>query len=78
MAVYIDDVQVFSCTMPRPHQALGAGDSTTSGSSTETEARKDHFVGEEVEYLMNVITPQGLKLTPKLTATVLEFVFFIV
>lgn len=39
----------------------------------EVKPCKCSFIGQEVEYLSHIVTPQGLKTTPKLVLAVKEF-----
>ena len=57
VAVYIDDVLVFSCTLEEHLEHL----------------RRVIDLLEEVEYLGHLITPQGLKPNPKLVEAIREF-----
>ena len=73
VAVYIDDVLVFSRTLSDHIQHLKLVIGRLQEVGLKLKPRKCHFIREEVEYLGDVITPGGLKPTPKLTVAVVEF-----
>ena len=73
VAVYIDDVLVFSRTLSDHIQHLKLIMACLQEVGLKLKPIKCHFIREEVEYLGHVITRAGLKPTHKLTAAVLEF-----
>ena len=73
VAVYIDDVLVFSRTLQDHLEHLKLVITRLQEAGLKLNLSKCHFLREEVEYLGHVITPEGLKPAPKLTASVVEF-----
>lgn len=73
VAVYIDDVLVFSHTLEEHLEHLRRVIDRLQQAGLKLKPTKCHFVREEVEYLGHLITPQGLKLNPKLVEAVREF-----
>lgn len=73
VAVYIDDVLVFSRTLQDHIHHLKLVIARLQEVGLKLKPTKCHFIRKEVEYLGHVVTPIGLKPTPKLTAAVLEF-----
>ncbi len=70
VVVYIDDVLVFSRTLEDHLEQVIA---RLQEAGLKLQPAKCHFLQEEVEYLGHVITPFGLKPTPRLTLAVKEF-----
>ena len=73
VAVYIDDVLIFSRTLEEHIEHLKSVITRLQESGLKLKPSKCHFLREEVEYLGHVITPQGLKPTQRLTAAVADF-----
>ena len=73
VAVYIDDVLMFSRT-PNDHIVhLSLAITRLQEAGLKLKPRKCHLVLQEIEYLRHVITPAGLKPALKLIAAVVEF-----
>ena len=66
VAVYIDDVIVFSRTFEEHLQHLCAVIQRISDAGLKLKPNKCHFIRQEVEYLGHLITPRGLKTNPRL------------
>ena len=73
VAVYIDDVLIFSRTLTDHIQHLKLVITRIQEVGLKLKPTKCHFVRREVEYLGHIITPDGLMPTPKLTKSVMEF-----
>ena len=66
VAVYIDDVLVFSPTLEEHLTHLQAVIKRINGAGLKLKPSKCWFVREEVEYLGHLVTPQGLKTNVRL------------
>ena len=73
VAVYIDDVLVFSRTLKDHLQHLQLVIDRLQQAGLKLKPTKCHFVREEVEYLGHLITPGGLKPNPRLVEAVRDF-----
>ena len=73
VAVYIDDVLVFSRTLEEHLQHLCNVIQRLSEAGLKLKPSKCRFIREEVEYLGHVITPYGLKTNPRITSSVKGF-----
>ena len=73
VSVYIDDVLVFSCTLSEHLQHLQLLIKCLQEAGLKLQLAKCHLVCTEVEYLVHLITPEGLKPNPKLVTAVQEF-----
>ena len=73
VAVYIDDVIVFSRTLEQHLQHLRQVIQRISDAGLKLKPSKCHFIREEVEYLGHLITPHGLQTNPRLTSAVSDF-----
>ena len=73
VAVYIDDVLVFSRTLQDHIRHLEMVITRLQEAGLKLKPSKCHFIRKEVEYLGHVITPAGLRPTQRLTAAVVEF-----
>ena len=73
VAVYIDDVLVFSRTLGDHLKHLQMVIDRLQQAGLKLKPTKCHFVREEVEYLGHLITPHGLQPNPKLVESVKEF-----
>jgi len=73
VAVYIDDVLVFSETLEEHLCHLQLVLSRLRDALLKLKLKKCHFIRQEVEYLGHVITPQGLRPNPKQVSAVQEF-----
>lgn len=73
VAVYIDDVLVFSRTLTDHIEHLKLVIGRLQEVGLKLRPKKCHFIRREVEYLGHVISPDGLKPTLKLTAAVVDF-----
>ena len=73
VAVYIDDVLVFSRTLEDHLEHLRLVIDCLQQAGLKLKPSKCHFVREEVEYLGHLITPQGLKPNPRLVTAVRDF-----
>ena len=73
--VYIDDVHVlvFSRKLEDNLRHLKAVIQRIQEAGLKLKPSKCYFLRMEVEYLGHVITPRGLKTTPKLVAAIREF-----
>ena len=73
VAVYIDDVLVFSHTLKEHLEHIRSVITRLQEVGLKLKPAKCHFAREEVEYLGHLITPNGLRPNPKLVAAVQEF-----
>ena len=73
VAVYIDDVLVFSPTLEEHLTHLQAVIKRINGAGLKLKPSKCRFVREEVEYLGHLVTPQGLKTNVRLVEAVKQF-----
>ena len=73
VAVYIDDVLVFSRTLEDHLKHLCRVIERLQEVGLKLQPAKCQFIREEVEYLGHLITPQGLKPNPTLVEAVQEF-----
>ena len=73
VAVYIDDIIVFSRTLEEHLQHLRQVIQRISGAGLKLKSSKCYFIRQEVEYLGHLITPHGLKTNQQLTSVVAEF-----
>ena len=73
VAVYIDDILVFSPTLEQHLCHLRAVIERISGAGLKLKPSKCQFIRNEVEYLGHLITPEGLKPNSKLVEAVQEF-----
>ena len=73
VAVYIDDILVFSRTLEDHIDHLRLVFECLVETGLKLKPAKCHFVWREVEYLGHIITPQGLQANPRLVAAVQEF-----
>lgn len=73
VAVYIDDVLVFSRTLEEHLQHLRQVIQRIRDAGLKLKPSKYSFVREEVEYLGHIITPHGLKTNPRLTSAIVDF-----
>ena len=73
VAVYIDDVLVFSRSLEEHFEHLRRVIERLQEVGLKLKPAKCQFIREEVEYLGHLITPQGLKPNPRLVEAVQEF-----
>ena len=73
VAVYIDDVLVFSRTVEEHLIHLQAVIQRIGEAGLKLKPSKCHFARREVEYLGHLVTPEGLKTNQKLVEAVTEF-----
>ena len=73
VAVYIDDILVFSPTLEQHLHHLKAVIMRIKEAGLKLKPMKCHYVRNEVEYLGHLITPEGLKPNSKLVEAVQEF-----
>ena len=73
VTVYIDDILVFSSTLPEHIEHLQKVMSRLREVNLKLNPAKCKFVRKEVDYLVHVITAGGLKPNPRLTDAVQEF-----
>lgn len=73
VAVYIDDVLVFSRTLDDHLVHLRHVIQRIRDAGLKLKPSKCRFIREEVEYLGHMVTPQGLKTNSRLTAAVADF-----
>ena len=73
VAIYIDDVLVFSRTLEEHLQHLRKVIQRLCDAGLKLKPSKCRFIREEVEYLGHVITPQGLKTNPRIVSAITEF-----
>ena len=73
VAVYIDDILVFSRTLEDHIHHLRLVFERLVETGLKLKPAKCHFVRKEVEYLGHIITPQSLQTNPRLVAAVQEF-----
>ena len=73
VAVYIDNVLVFSQTLEDDIEHLKLVVALLQEARLKLKPSKCHFVREEVGYLGHKVTPSGLKQTAALTAAVMDF-----
>ena len=73
VAVYIDDVLVFSRTLDEHLEHLHAVIERLQAVGLKLKPTKCHFVREQVEYLGHLITPAGLQPNPRLIEAVERF-----
>ena len=73
VAIYIDDIIIFSRTLEDHIDHLRLVFERLVETGLKLKPTKCQFVRKEVEYLGHVITPQGFKTNPRLVAEVQEF-----
>ena len=73
VAAYIDDIIVFSATLEDHVAHLKIVLKQIIQMGLKLKPSKCHFVRKEVEYLGHLITPEGLKVNPRLVTAVKEF-----
>ena len=73
VAVYIDDIVVFSHTLEEHIDHLRLVFERLVEAGLKLKPVKCHFIRREVEYLGHIITPQGLKTNPRLVTAVQDF-----
>ena len=73
VAVYIDDILIFSRTLEEHIEHLRLVFDRLVEAGLKLKPAKCHFIRKEVEYLGHIITPQGLKTNPKLVTAVQGF-----
>ena len=73
VAVYIDDVLVFSRTIEEHLIHLRATIQRIEGAGLKLKPSKCHFARREVEYLGHLVTPEGLKTNQKLVEAITLF-----
>ena len=73
VAVYIDDVLIFSRTIEEHLMHLRAVIQRIREVGLKLKPSKCHFARREVEYLGHVVTPEGLKTNQKLVEAVTMF-----
>ena len=73
VAVYLDDVLIFSRTLENHFKHLKLVIARLQGAGPKLKPSKCHFIREDVEYLGHILTPDGLKPAPKLTTAVADF-----
>ena len=73
VAVYIDDVLVFSRTMEKHLDHLQQVLERVKKAGLKLKPSKCHFLRQSVEYLGHIITPQGLKPNPRQVSAVQDF-----
>ena len=73
VAVYIDDVLIFSRTIEEHLMHLRAVIQRIREVGLKLKPSKCHFTRREVEYLGHVVTPEGLKTNQKLVEAVTMF-----
>jgi len=73
VALYIDDVLIFSRTMQEHLNHLRQVLERLRRAGLKLKPSKCHFIRQSVEYLGHVITPQGLKANPKQVSAVRDF-----
>ena len=73
LAVYIDDVLVFSRTLEDHLRHLAAVMDRLQEVGLKLKPKKCHFIRRSVEYLGYLITTSGLQPNPKLVQAVAEF-----
>ena len=73
VAVYINDVLVFSRTLEEHIQHLQLVIKRIRECGLKLKPAKCHFIRKEVEYLGHTITPEGLTTNPRLVTAVKEF-----
>ena len=73
VVVYIDDILVFSRTLEDHLEHLCRVIQRIREAGLKMKPSKCSFIGEEVEYLGHIVTPEGLKTNGRLTTAVAEF-----
>jgi len=73
VSVYIDDVLVFSHTLEEHLEHLRHVSERIESAGLKLKPSKCCFIQKEVEYLGHVLTPDGVKTTPRLVAAVVDF-----
>ena len=73
VSVYIDDVLIYSQTMEHHLIHLQAVLQRLASAGLKLKPTKCQFVRQEVEFLGHLLTPKGLKTTPRLVSAVQEF-----
>ena len=73
VGVYIDDIIVFSCTLEDHLKHLHCVLQRIKEAGLKLKPAKCQFVCSEMEYLGYLVTPQGLKTTPRLVQAVSQF-----
>ena len=73
VSVYIDDVLIYSRTLPEHLEHLKLVIERIEQAGLKLKPSKCSFVREEVEYLGHVLTPDGLKTNPRTVEAVREY-----
>lgn len=73
VAVYIDNILVFSRTLEEHTDYLRSVFECLVEAGLKLKPDKYHFIWREAEYLGHIFTPQGLKTNPRLVAAVHDF-----
>ena len=73
VSVYIDDVLVYSRTLPEHLEHLQLVIQRIQQAGLKLKPSKCSFVREEVEFLGHVLTPEGLKTNPRIVEAVKEY-----
>ena len=73
VTAYIDDILVYSRTLEDHLSHLQKVIARLRSANLKLKPSKCEFVQAEVEYLGHIITPSGLKTSPRLTSAVLKF-----
>jgi len=73
VAVYIDDVLIFSRTISEHLSHLQAVISRIEEAGLKLKPSKCYFARQEVEYLGHLVTPEGLKTNHKLVESITHF-----
>ena len=73
VAVYIDDILVFSCTLEEHLEHLQLVIEWLEEAKLKLKPVKCQFIRKEVDYLGHVLTPEGLKVNARLVEAVTNF-----
>ena len=73
VAVYIDDILIFSRTMSEHLHHVGLVLDCLQGAGLKLKPNKCHFLCQRVEYLGHLVTPHGLEPNPKKVNAVTQF-----
>ena len=73
VAVYIDDILIFSRTMSEHLHHVGLVLDRLQGAGLKLKPNKCHFLCQRVEYLGHLVTPHGLEPNPKKVNAVSQF-----
>ena len=73
VAVYLDDVLVFSRTLEDHLEHLHCVIQRIRDAKLKLKPSKCQFIRKEVKYLGHIVTQEGLKTNPRITAAVAEF-----